>query len=90
MCDPVSIITSVVGAVVQSAMKPKQKDPEPPAAVTPPPQAQASKMADQRAARRGSDSGGGAFAGPASTMLTGNTGVAVDSLNLGTNKLLGA
>lgn len=89
MCDPVSIITSVVGAVVQGAMKKEPKAPEAPT-LAKPPQAQASRMADQSAARRGSDSGGGALAGPASTMLTGNSGVATDSLNLGKNQLLGA
>lgn len=88
MCDPVSIITSVVSAVVQQATRPRQREPEMPAPVTPPPQA--SRQADQQLARRSAQGGGGVTGAAAGTALTGTGGVAPSALNLGRNDLLGS
>lgn len=91
MCDPISIGTAIVGSLLSTAMAPKPPKMPEPVAPTPPPQAQAAKAPDEQARRAASSAsaGGGAFAGPASTMLTGTGGVAPGSLNLGRNTLLG-
>lgn len=97
MCDPVSIITSVVGAVASGAANAVFNKPSAPAAppvqaAAPPPQA--SKRPDAGAGRTSGAPGGaggpGGFAsGVGSTLLTGPSGVAPGLLNLGKSTLLG-
>lgn len=96
MCDPVSIITSVVGAVASGAAnaifnKPSAPSAPPVQAAAPPPQA--SKRPDANAARTGAPGGaggpGGFASGVGSTLLTGPAGVAPGALNLGKSTLLG-
>lgn len=82
MCDPVSIITSVVGAAASMAMAPKA----PKSNLTKPPQA--AQQPDEAGRRATSAAASGVGPAPSSTMLTGTKGV-TDALSLGRSTLLG-
>lgn len=80
---------AVAGAVASSALAPKPQKMADPVL---PERQQATKAPEQQAMRAGKASGeqgGPGVGGPASTLLTGSTGVDPSSLNLGKNTLLG-
>lgn len=91
MCDPISLVTSVVGLAASSMMK---QSPKMPTAAEPTAPPQAAQRPDQQAMRSNAAGNAGGprptSAGNQGTQLTGPSGVSPDMLTLGKSTLLGA
>lgn len=83
--NPLSLLVSIGGSLLSSALSSDSKQESKPAAVPKPPQE--AKAPDTQAVRK--QNIGAAQGGPASTLLTGPEGVPSSELNLGRNNLLG-
>ena len=86
----VGVGSSIAGAVVSSMLAPDGSQPTP-AAPTPAPQAASAPDATMvRQSNTGGGAGAGAGATPASTLLTGSSGVDPNKLKLGSSLLTGS
>jgi len=85
------LITAGIGAVASAALAPKAPKPQGPAPLTQADKPPAQLKAPDQAAmlEKNSIAAMGALAGNSSTLLTGSSGVAPGSLNLGASTLLG-